>query len=83
MVFLAFTSKGLAEAMRTAAQIEGAVWCSANALSEEEFAKMSAPNLTRFTYVIDGKNQDQLSDALATIEEHHPGQCVWVEATRT
>jgi hypothetical protein len=79
MVFLAITSTGLAEALRVASAENGAVWCSADALSEEEFEACGAPDLTRFTFSLQDVDAACLAGALATIAEHHPGQHIWVE----
>ncbi len=78
MVFLAITPEGLAESMRIAAGQEP-VWCSADAISEAEFDALKGTNVTRFTYSLGGAGQDDIAEAVATIEEHHPGQHVWVE----
>jgi predicted ATPase len=38
------------------------------------------PQLTRFAYSLHGATAADLAGALATIQEHHPGQRVWVES---
>lgn len=78
MVFLAITSGGLAESIRIAAE-QDAVWCGADAITEVEFDALAINNVTRFTYALGEAGPDELADAVATIEEHHPGQRVWVE----
>ncbi len=81
MVFLAITSAGLAEALALAGSTH-AVWCGASAISESEFASRRLPNLTRFAYTpVAGSASSRIADALATIEEHHPNERIWVETT--
>jgi hypothetical protein len=83
MVFLALSQEGLAEALRIATPEGGAVWCGADAMSEEQFASLSgSKNLTRFTYSLQDADAEVLAGALATIEEHHPRERVWVEGRR-
>ena len=78
MVFVAVTPAGLAEALRKAAS-DDAVWCGSDAISEAEYAQISRPHLTRFNYSLADLELDD--GAIATVEEHHPGQTIWVEAT--
>jgi len=54
------------------------VWCSSEALSEAEFRRRTYENLTRFDHSL--STPEMFEDALATIAEHHPGECVFVEA---
>ncbi len=77
MVFVAITSTGLAEALRQASS-EDAIWCGSDAIPQAEYLRMNRPGLTRFTYSLAGLEPDD--GAIATVEEHHPGQTIWVEA---
>jgi len=77
MVFLAITPAGLADALR-AAKTDDAVWCGSDAITEAEYAALKQPNLSRFIYELG--DRDLIADAIGTIEEHHPGQSIWVEA---
>jgi hypothetical protein len=80
MVFLAITSKGFADATQAASKTGEAVWCGADAVSEEEFDAAPMENVSRFVYGLRGENSSLIADAVATISEHHPGESVWVEA---
>ena len=77
MVFLAITPVGLADALR-AAKADDAVWCGSDAITKADYSTLKHANLTRFTYEL--ADRHQIDQAVATIEEHHPGQIVWVEA---
>ena len=78
MVYLAITSKGLADARRAAADGD-TVWCGADAISERDYAAIAAADRpTRFIY--DLGDRFLLDDALGTIQEHHPDQTIWVES---
>ncbi|MFN9727975.1 hypothetical protein [Acidovorax sp.] len=79
MVFLAISEDGLAEALRSAGPVDGAVWCGSNAISEDDYRARADGNLSRFVYSIDGSDAAAIADALQTIKEHHPGQRIWVE----
>lgn len=82
MVFLALTRPGLDDALALAKHAPISIWCSANAISEEEFDALAGADLTRFTYALDS-TAEALDDALTTIEEHHPGQRLWIEGHGT
>lgn len=79
MVFVAITPVGLAEALRCA-KPDDAIWCGSDAISEADFEALEQPNLSRFTYELGDRLL--IDDALGTVEEHHPGQTIWVEADR-
>jgi hypothetical protein len=78
MIFLAVTPLGLADALAVATTTD-AVWCGADAISETDYAALAA-RPSRFSYSLSGEGaQESIADALETIEEHHPGQRIWVE----
>ena len=80
MVFLAISPRALEEALATTGPAD-AVWCSADAISEEAYRALLAQRLTRFTHSLVGAERDaRLTQDLETIAQHHPGQTVWVEA---
>ena len=78
MIFLAITSTGLAQALRAAAEND-AIWCGSDAISEADYAARQWPNLSRFTESLE--DRVLIDDAVSTIEEHHPGQTIWVEVS--
>ena len=77
MVYLAITPVGLAKALSVATETD-AVWCGSDAISEADYATLTLA-LNRFTYEL--ADRQMVDGAISTIEEHHPGQIVWVEAT--
>jgi|GEM_PF-509926 len=82
MVFLAITPEGLQRALESANGTNIQIWCGADAISDVEYSNLSGvsgANLSRFTYPLLGQTADALQGALDTIEEHHPGESVWVE----
>jgi hypothetical protein len=79
MVFVATTSAGLAEALRRANGGD-AIWCGSDLISETDYVQLRRPNLSRFDYSLADLQTDD--GTLGTIEEHHPGQTIWVEAPR-
>jgi len=79
VVYLALTPEGLLEAI-SASNGMSPIWCGAEAISEEDFSRLAAKDVTRFQHTISGPEQPAaIADALATIREHHPGHRVWVE----
>jgi hypothetical protein len=79
MVYVATTSAGLAEALRRADGAD-AIWCGSDVISETEYVQLRHPNLSRFDYSLADLQMDD--GTLGTVEEHHPGQTIWVEAHR-
>jgi hypothetical protein len=79
MVYLALSQNGLEEAVRAASPRGDAVWCTSESISEPEFRARKVPNLTRLGYSFQADNRDMLLQTLETIEEHHPGESIWVQ----
>jgi hypothetical protein len=77
MVYLAITPTGLAEALLQAGSSD-TVWCGADAISETDWATIPSPKPSRFVY--DLADRFLLDDAVGTIQEHHFGQPIWIEA---
>lgn len=77
IVFLAITPAGLADALRTA-KADEAIWCGSDAMTEADYKALDRPHVSRFTYELG--DRELIPDAIGTIEEHHPGQTVCVEA---
>jgi hypothetical protein len=76
MVFLAITPAGLADALRVA-KMDDAVWCGSDAITDADYATLKHPNLSRFIHKLG--DRALVARAIGTIEEHHPGQSIWVE----
>jgi hypothetical protein len=36
------------------------------------------PSVSRFIYALG--DREMIADAVGTVEEHHPGQTIWIEA---
>jgi hypothetical protein len=81
-VFLAISPAGLKEAIQLAAPIRSAVWCGSDAVSEADFRQMAQHSVTRFSYPLQGESSDVMEGAMFTIEDHHPGATIWVEASK-
>jgi hypothetical protein len=57
------------------------VWVGYGVLSESELAglRSNGMEITNFTYSIDPSDHEKVLDAISVIEEHHPGERIWVE----
>lgn len=80
MVYLALTPPGLQEILDAPEAAKFPVWCTANTLSEADFVKLERSNVTRFNYSLEHADKSAIQDALSIIEEHHPGEGIWVES---
>lgn len=79
MVFLALTTSGLRDALHLAAGQGHAIWCGAAALTEQELQSERLAGVTRLNYAPGASEKESIARALDTIEQHHPGETVWVE----
>ena len=79
MVFFATTRSAFDSYMQFA-EAHAALWVGAGVLSAQELAALRARGMaiTDFHHAIAMDDPAALQDALGTIEEHHPGQVVWV-----
>ena len=57
------------------------MWVNGGVLAEEELSTLRAGgmNVTNFYDAFDIHDPEQIKEAVATIELHHPGSVVWVE----
>jgi hypothetical protein len=78
-VYLAITAEGLRDALELAKGLGVAVWCGADSISSEDFDELACANVTRFDYCLIDADEGTIADALSTIQEHHPGERIWVE----
>lgn len=79
MVYLAITPQGLMHALHAVEKCAAPIWCGADAISESDFESSECTSLTRFSYPIRGEGPEVLAGAVETIEEHHPGETIWIE----
>ena len=79
MVFFAMTRSAFESYMRLA-EASAALWVSAGVLSAQELASLRVQGMaiTDFDHVIAADDPAAVQGALDTIQEHHPGQVVWV-----
>lgn len=80
VVYLVLTPQGLQEILNALDAVKTSIWCSADALSEREFDNLERGNVTRLHYSLADADKATMQDAIATIEEHHPGERVWIES---
>jgi hypothetical protein len=85
MVYLALEPRAAVEAIRLANDTGCFVWVGSDALTSEEHKRftLDGTKLTRFSYPLANATPEVIADALGTIEEHHPGETVWVQHVRS
>lgn len=82
MVYLALEPKAALEAIRFATNAgDWFVWVGSDAITSEEHQQFirSGMKVTRFSYALAKATAEVVLDALMTIEEHHPGETIWVQ----
>jgi hypothetical protein len=81
MVFLAFEPSAAADAISIAKQIDCSVWVGSDAISEDEHTRLTntGTDVTRFAYPLSHASHDVIQDALATVQEHHPKEVIWLQ----
>ena len=82
MVYLAIEPSAVAEAIELTRQNGAALWLGVDAIGPEEHARLckSGLNITRFTYPLSGASEATLSQSIATVAQHHPGETLWVQS---
>jgi hypothetical protein len=80
MAFLATTRRAFDDYV--ALNIDAALWVSATLVGDEEVRRLrsAGKSVTTFAYEVRSEDPELLSEALATILEHHPNQSIWVDA---
>jgi len=81
MVLLVLTRGGYEDVRHLVETKAGPVWLNADVLAAPEVAALrgSGVDVSCFTERIDPTSRVQLEGAVATIQEHHPRQTLWVE----
>jgi hypothetical protein len=81
MVYLALDRRSALEAIRAAKAGGHSVWVGADAISEEEHHRFGSDgvSITRFNYSLTGIEVSALEEAIATVQEHHPSEVIWVQ----
>ena len=81
MVLLVLEREALSDAVKLARQSGCSVWAGSDAIGSEEHQHLvrEGVKITRFSYPLANRTPKVLADALATIEEHHPVEIVWVQ----
>ncbi len=81
MVLVALEPLAAAEAIRIAKQGGCSVWVGSDAISEDEHKRLTnaGTDVTRFAYPLAHASHDAIQDALATVEEHHPSEVIWLQ----
>lgn len=81
MVYLALSSEAVSEVIRLAADADCSVWVGSDAITPEEHNRLTraGAKVTRFSFPLGEARPDIISNAMATIEEHHPGEIVWIQ----
>ena len=85
MVFLVLKPEAVSDTVRLAKQSGDSVWVGSDAITSEEHHDLvrDGVKVTRFSYPLANGTADVVADALATIEEHHPSEIIWVQHIQT
>jgi hypothetical protein len=81
MIFLVLTRLGYDQLMALPKAVHSAIWVNSGVLSESELLKLreSGVEVTNFVRLIEVGNLSAVEGAVATVQEHHVGQTIWVE----
>jgi hypothetical protein len=81
MVFLICSRRGYDQLLGLLGTPPSPLWIGDGVLTPGELQKLrdSGADVTNFAHPIDPTKHDDISSAVETICEHHPGQIVWVE----
>lgn len=81
MPFLVLTRPGWNDLLENAESLSDAVWASPGVLTPREINdfRRQGVSLTIFTRPISHDDEESIIQAMDEIENHHPGQSIWVE----
>jgi hypothetical protein len=81
MIFFVLTKSGYVELVAKLGRAFSTIWLNAGILSESEIAdlRQTGVSVTVFKSAFTANNIADYLTALATIQEHHPGEQIWVE----
>jgi len=82
MVFFVLTRTGYEELLnRFGKMVPNPLWANKDVFSADELDEMrqQGSEVTNFTYIVNIQDSVEIAEAVQTIQEHHPGQRVWVE----
>jgi hypothetical protein len=85
MVFFILTRDGFDELKISLGRVPSPVWVNKDVLSLDEIEALRKDRIdvTNFVRYIDPFNEFAIADAMSTVQDHHPGQRVWVEFAAT
>jgi hypothetical protein len=81
MVFFILTRGGFDELRNSFARVPSSVWINKDVLSMNEIETLRKDRIDVMNFVryIDPFNESAIADAMSTVQDHHPGERVWVE----
>jgi len=81
MVYLALNRNSALSILAVAVRGMDDVWVGSDAITEGEYQRFGSEGveLSRFIYPLTGESDEVIQDALSTVEEHHPGEIIWVQ----
>jgi len=81
MVYFALEPAAAVEAIHLSKEVGCAVWVGSDAITEEQLKQLSQDghNITRFSHPLGNAANKDIAFDLATIEEHHPNEIIWVQ----
>jgi hypothetical protein len=80
MVYFALNSQGAHDAVEACVATKSALWVTADSMLESELqaARARGVRVTSFSSLAGSATPEEISDAVATIREHHPSETIWV-----
>ena len=81
MVHLALTRSGFERYLARGGKEAGPLWTAAGVLAAAELTELRSQgaDVSGFSYCIDPCDQPSIAGAIETIQEHHPGQKIWID----
>ena len=84
MVYLALDRNSALSILAVAVRDKDEVWVGSDAISENEYQHFCSDgiSISMFSYPLTDESHKVIQGALSTIEEHHPGDVIWVQHVR-
>ena len=81
MVLFAIERQAALEALELAQKVGIEIWLGADAIGDDECKtfREAGIKISRFSYSLADATSEEIASCLETIEEHHPGESIWIQ----
>ena len=81
MIYFVLSKLGYVDLVARLGKVPSPIWLNADVLTDSEISdlRQAEVSVTNFTNLVGSHNSADYLTALDSIQEHHPGEQIWVE----